>query len=266
MSKNNAFDNGIVILGAGNVATHLSLALFNSNNKIRFVYNRSINSAKELALKVGADCSDKIHEIPGDADLYIIAVKDDAIDEISKNLNIKNGIVVHTSGGISIEIFQNKFKNMGVFYPLQTFSKNRPIDFSEVPVFIEANNVETKIKLVHMAQSISKSVMEANSEKRKVIHLAAVFSCNFVNHMFTIGSELMKKSDSSFDLLKPLIIETVNKAIAMQPENAQTGPALRNDKKVLDTHLTMLSEYPEFEKIYRFVSESIYKSQSKKEN
>ncbi|MDX9695004.1 MAG: DUF2520 domain-containing protein [Bacteroidales bacterium] len=266
MSSSKIHTNRIVILGAGNVATHLALALKKSDQKITFIYNRTINSAKELALKVGADYSDKIHEIPADADIYIIAVKDDAIDDISRNLNIHNGIVVHTSGGISIDVFQKRFKNVGVFYPLQTFSKIRAIDFSEVPVFIEANNAETKKSLLHLAQSISKSVTEADSEKRKGIHLAAVFSCNFINHMFTIGSELMKKSDSSFDLLKPLILETVNKALELQPKNAQTGPAIRNDKTVQENHLKLLEEYPEFEKIYRFVSESIYKSHSKKEN
>ena len=266
MSKNNAFGNRIVILGAGNVATHLALALKKSDQKITFIYNRTIDSAKELALKVGAEYSDKMHKIPADADLYIISVKDDAIDNISNNLNIHNGIVVHTSGGISIDVFQKRFKNVGVFYPLQTFSKSRVVDFSEVPVFIEANNEETKKRLMLLAQTISKSVTEADSEKRKGIHLAAVFSCNFVNHMFTIGSELMKKSDSSFDLLKPLILETVNKALELQPKNAQTGPAIRNDKMVMENHLKLLEEYPEFKKIYRFVSESIYKSHSKKEN
>jgi predicted short-subunit dehydrogenase-like oxidoreductase (DUF2520 family) len=264
MSKNNAFDNGIVILGAGNVATHLALALFNSNNKIRFVYNRSLDSAKELAQQINADYSNNLESVPVDADLYLISVKDDAIEEIAKKLNVKHGIIVHTAGGISLDILTNTSENYGVFYPLQTFTKNRPVDLSEVPILVEANNEITKNKIVQLAQHITKNVLEIDSEKRKMIHLAAVFSCNFVNHMYFIGSELMQKSGCSFDLLKPLLIETVNKAVDMQPENAQTGPALRNDKKVMENHLKMLSEYPEFEKIYRFVSESIYASQRKK--
>ncbi|MGE0089427.1 MAG: Rossmann-like and DUF2520 domain-containing protein [Bacteroidales bacterium] len=264
MSKNNAFDNGIVILGAGNVATHLSLALYKSNNKISFIYNRTISSAKELALKLKADYSDDINKIPDDADLYIISVKDDAIEEIAKKLKKRNGIVVHTAGGIALDVLANTTENYGVFYPLQTFTKKRSVDLSEVPILVEANNEITKNKLIQLAQHITMNVFEINSEKRKMIHLAAVFSCNFVNHMYTISSQLMKNSESSFDLLKPLVIETVNKAIDMQPENAQTGPALRNDKKVMENHLKMLSEYPEFEKIYRFVSDSIYSSQSKK--
>jgi len=265
MSKNNAFDNGVVILGAGNVATHLALALFKSNYKIRFVYNRSINSAKELAQQINAVYSNDINSVPVDADLYLISVKDDAMEEVANSLKKNNGIVVHTAGGISLDVLKN-YKNFGVFYPLQTFTKSRPVDFCEVPIFIEFSNENVKGKLFNLAYSITKNVIEADSEKRKVIHLAAVFSCNFVNHMYTISSELLKKSDISFDLLKPLITETVNKAIDMQPENAQTGPALRNDKKVMENHLKMLSEYPEFEKIYRFVSKSIYKLQDKKEN
>ncbi|OFX83420.1 MAG: hypothetical protein A2W99_12875 [Bacteroidetes bacterium GWF2_33_16] len=266
MSKNNAFDNGIVILGAGNVATHLAIAFFKSNNKVRFVYNRSINSAKELALQINAEYSDDLKHVPSDADLYLISVKDDAIEGIANKLNIKHGIIVHTAGGISLDIFANTFENFGVFYPLQTFTKSRKIDLSEVPILIEANNEITKSKLFQLAFNITKSVFEIDSEKRKAIHLAAVFSCNFVNHMYFISSELMQNSNSTFDLLKPLIIETVNKAIEMQPENAQTGPALRNDKKVIENHIKMLSRYPEFENIYRFVSDSIYKSNSKREN
>ncbi len=263
MSKNNAFDNGIVILGAGNVATHLALALFKSNYRIRFVFNRTINSGKELALKLNADYSDDFTKVPVDADLYIISVKDDAIEEVANSLKKTNGIVIHTAGGISLDVLKN-CKNFGVFYPLQTFTKKRSVDLSEVPILVEANNEITKNKLFQLAHHITMNVFEINSEKRKMIHLAAVFSCNFVNHMYTIGSQLMKNSESSFDLLKPLVIETVNKAIDMQPENAQTGPALRNDKKVMENHLKLLSEYPEFEKIYRFVSDSIYSSQRKK--
>lgn len=265
MRKNNAFPNGIVFLGAGNVATHLALEFFNKEFIIRCIYSQTIESAEKLAKKVKAGFCHKISMVPDDADFYIISVKDDAIERIAQEIKIKEGVLLHTAGGVGIEVLKKSSKNCGVFYPLQTFSKSRKVNLNEVPFFIESNNETTKQKLIGLAHSISDKVYEADSEKRKMIHLAAVFSCNFVNHMFTISSELLNKSGCSFEILKPLVIETVNKAMDMQPQIAQTGPALRNDKKVLENHLKMLSEHPEFEKIYRFVSESIYNSQTKKE-
>ena len=264
MSFSNKFENGIVILGAGNVATHLSLALKNAGFKIKCIYSKTIQSAKELALKVDAHYTNDIDRIPVEADLYIIAVKDDVISAIVENLNMEYGVVVHTAGSVSINVFEGRFKNFGVFYPLQTFSKKRHVDFSTIPVCIEASNKDLEKILISLAKQLTKTVELIDSEQRKVLHLAAVFACNFSNHMYAAASDILNSSGISFDLLKPLISETVQKAIDNDPLKAQTGPAVRNDQKVLTKHLEMLKDKPELQKIYRFVSQSIY--QLKKDN
>jgi predicted short-subunit dehydrogenase-like oxidoreductase (DUF2520 family) len=264
MSVNNYFKNGIVIIGAGNVATHLSIALKNQNFQIRCVYSRSISSAKDLGDKIGVDFTTEYDSIPKDADLYIISVKDDVLVEVIRNFTIENATVVHTAGSISIDIFQGLYKDYGVFYPLQTFSKSRELDFNEVPICIEANNEILENKLLELANCLSKNVKLINSEKRKKLHLSAVFACNFVNHMYVAATELLANEDISFETLKPLITETALKAIESDPYKSQTGPAVRNDQNIIQKHLEMLNEYPEFQKIYSFVSDSIYKLNQKK--
>jgi len=264
MSFNDQFQNGIVILGAGNVATHLSIALKKADLEIKCIYSKTIDSAKKLAVKVDAHYTNEIDHIPAEADLYIFAVKDEIIEELVTRIKLKYGIVVHTAGSISIDVFKEKFENYGVFYPLQTFSKNREIDFSVVPICLEASNKILENKLFDLAKRLSKNVSIVDSNKRKKLHLAAVFACNFANHMYSVATEILKDTDVSFDFLKPLIDETAQKAIDSDPELAQTGPAVRNDQNVIQEHLEMLKDYPEFEKIYSFVSESIYKLNKKK--
>ncbi len=258
MTINTGFENGIVILGAGNVATHLSIASKQAGFPIKCVYSKTIKAAKELALKVDSQYTDDLRGIPLEADLYIIAVKDEIIELIVDDLKLDYGTVVHTAGSISIDIFKKKFQNYGVFYPLQTFSKSREISFENIPICIEANNELLENKLLSLASNLSKRVYKIDSEKRKSLHLAAVFACNFSNHMFSIAQEIIKHSGISFDLLKPLIKETAQKAIDQEPLNAQTGPAIRNDENVILKHLEMLKDSPDFKKIYRFVSDSIF--------
>jgi len=262
MGFNDQFKNGIVILGAGNVATHLSVAIKNAGFELKCVYSKTIEAAKKLAVKVDAHYTNEIEHIPSEADLYIIAVKDEIIEEIVKHIKLKYGILVHTAGSVSIDIFKDRFENYGVFYPLQTFSKNREIDFSEVPICVEASNKVLENKLLELAKS--KSVSVVDTEKRKKLHLAAVFACNFANHMYSVATNILKDTDLSFELLKPLIYETAQKAIDKDPMSAQTGPAVRNDQNVIHEHLEMLKDYSEFEKIYKFVSESIYKLNKKR--
>jgi len=266
MSFSNRFENGIVILGAGNVATHLSLALKKANISIKCVYSKTIAPAKELAHKVDAHYTNEIEHIPVEADLYIIAVKDDVITSIVDNLDMEYGIVVHTAGSVPMDVFQKKFSNYGVFYPLQTFSKKRDLDFNSVPICIEANSEQLERILIRLAKKLTETVELVDSEQRKVLHLAAVFACNFSNHMYAAASEIINNSGISFDLLKPLIKETVKKAIDNDPVKAQTGPAVRNDQEVISKHLEMLKDHPQFEKTYRFVSESIYQLKQEKEN
>lgn len=263
MSLNSNFKNGIVIFGAGNVATHLSMILKEEGFLIKCIYSKTIEAAKTLALKLDSHYTNEITQIPVEADLYIIAVKDEVIEEIVKHIKLKYGIIVHTAGSISIKVFENRFENYGIFYPLQTFSKSRKVDFSDIPICIEANNKLLEKKLIGLAECLSSSVHLINSEERKILHLAAVFACNFANHMYSVASEILNQSDISFDLLKPLITETVKKAIDSEPINAQTGPSVRNDQNVIQKHLEMLKHNSEFEKIYRFVSESIFKLNQK---
>ncbi|MFC2152627.1 Rossmann-like and DUF2520 domain-containing protein [Bacteroidota bacterium] len=257
MEFNIEFENGIVILGAGNVATHLSLALKKTGFSINCVYSKTIEAAKRLALIVDSHYTNEINHIPVEADLYIIAVKDEIIKDIAENLTLKYGIVVHTAGSIPMNIFKDQFENYGVFYPLQTFSKSRDVKFEDIPICIEANDKLLENKLFNLASNLSKRVYLIDSDKRKMLHLAAVFACNFTNHMYSIADNMLSKAGISFDLLKPLITETAEKAIDNGPIKAQTGPAVRNDQKVILGHLEILKENSEFEKIYKLLSESI---------
>ncbi len=266
MSFNNQLKNGIVILGAGNVATHLSVALKDAGFQIKCVYSKTIEAAKKLALKLDAHYTNEIEHIPSEADLYIIAVKDQIIEVITEHLKLKYGVVIHTAGSIPIDVFKDRFDNYGVFYPLQTFSKDRETDFSKIPICIEANTSVLEEILLKLGKKISENVSIVSSDKRKKLHLAAVFACNFTNHMYAIANELLHEVDIPFDSLKPLIDETAQKAISCDPEKAQTGPAVRNDQNIIQNHLDMLKEYPEFEKIYRIVSDSIYKLTEKRKN
>jgi predicted short-subunit dehydrogenase-like oxidoreductase (DUF2520 family) len=258
MNHQNDFKNGIVMIGAGNVATHIALALKSANYFIKSIYSQTEKSAQNLAEKINCSFTTHIEKLPDNADIYVIAVKDTVIEDIAKKLNIRSGIVVHTAGSVSMRVFESYFKNFGVFYPLQTFTKSGSLDFSEIPLCIEANTNDTENKLLNLAESLSKKVIFVNSEKRKILHLAAVFACNFTNHMYSIGYELLSKQNIDFSLLHPLINETAKKANEMNPMDAQTGPAKRQDDKTMDMHLKMLKNYPAFEKIYRFVSDSIF--------
>jgi len=264
MSFNNYLKNGIVILGAGNVATHLSMSLKENNFEIKCIYSKTLQSAEKLGKKLQSNFTNDLNKIPNNADLYIISIKDENIFDLAKDLNIEKGIIVHTAGSISINVFKDHYSNYGVFYPLQTFSKTRDVDFSNIPICIESSNQEVKDKLSDIAKCLSKNVYEIDSEKRKVLHLAAVYACNFANHMFSIASDILNQSEISFDLLKPLIEETARKAIDVGPDKAQTGPAVRNDQNVIKNHLELLKDNKEYEKIYRFVSESIFKLNKEK--
>jgi predicted short-subunit dehydrogenase-like oxidoreductase (DUF2520 family) len=188
----------------------------------------------------------------------VIAVKDSAIQEVLENLSLdENRIIVHTAGSIPLRVIEGFTLNYGVFYPLQTFSKKRKADFSLIPICIEASHPAILVKLEDLAGKLSGTIRQINSEERKTLHLAAVFANNFVNHFYAIGAELLSEHKMSFELLKPLIQETAAKIESLQPIEAQTGPAKRNDQTVIQTQLKMLQEKPEYQKIYSFVSESI---------
>jgi predicted short-subunit dehydrogenase-like oxidoreductase (DUF2520 family) len=243
----------IVLIGSGNVAQHLITAFLQSNEiELVQVFSRQKESILHLI------SSDKIvsnyAEIKA-ADIYIIAVSDNAIADVSANLPFENRLVVHTSGSMPMEILDAKNRR-GVFYPLQTFTKNKAINFKEIPICLESEMEIDFFIIKKLAQSISNSVQSISSEQRKALHVAAVFVCNFVNHLYKIGNEICDENQLSFDILKPLIVETAQKIIHLSPEDAQTGPAKRNDTATINSHLNFLSDENQKE-IYKLLTNSI---------
>lgn len=256
----------VVLIGAGNLATQLGLALHEKNIQVKQVYSRTLVSAKTLAEKLNAGHTTDLSKLETDADLYVIAVKDSSIQEILENLPTEDGLIVHTAGSVPMKILEGFSVNYGVFYPLQTFSKDRKVDFFNIPVCIEANHPSNLVKLQELAGKLSGTVRQINSEERKTLHLAAVFVNNFVNHFYAIGADLLHGKKMGFDLLKPLIKETAAKIENLNPIVSQTGPARRNDQNVIQSHLKLLEDKPEYRKIYSFVSESIFQLSKKSEH
>ena len=257
----------IVLIGAGNLSTQLALAMHEKGIQVTQIFSRSLDLAKELAIKVNAQFTNDLTQLFPDANLYVIAVKDSAIQEVLENLRLdENQMIVHTAGSVPMKILDGFSLNFGVFYPLQTFSKARKVDFSDIPICIEANHPSSLIKLQELAGRISEAVHQVSSEDRKILHLAAVFVNNFVNHFYTVGAEILQDKKLDFNLLKPLIFETAKKIGTMHPADAQTGPAKRNDQTVITDHLKMLHNKPELQKIYSFVTESIYQSYQKQKH
>ena len=245
----------IVFLGFGNVNFHLINTLYKHNkDSVIQVYNRSeINLNKELSkIPFTTDLS-KIKE----ADLYIIGIPDDAIAAFSETLPLKNKLVVHTSGSVSMEAL-SKRNRKGVFYPLQTFSKNREVNFNTIPICIEAKEEADLELLTNLGKSLSEKVVEIDSDERSKLHLAAVFVNNFVNHLYAIGDDILGNNELSFDLLHPLIEETASKVKTLSPSEVQTGPARRGDQKTIEKHLHLLKEGPESE-LYQQLTESLMK-------
>lgn len=249
----------LVILGAGNVATHLAKAFSNAENvKVKQVYNhrpQSLHSFKNFVAT-----TPDINQLEK-ADVYLIALKDDVISDVADQLKDNDALVLHTSGSVPLEAL-NRFKNHGVFYPVQTFSKKKEVNFREIPICLEANTTKNLEVLKELAAKISNKIYEIDSEQRKALHLAAVFVNNFTNHLYSLGAEICRKNEIPFDILKPLIRETVDKLESLTPLEAQTGPALRNDKQTISSHLKMLE--PEHQQLYKILTQSIQEFNGKK--
>jgi len=243
----------VTLLGAGNVGFHLYKAIDQADGvEVMEWYNRSLTTLKPYKEKVSI--TDQLSTLK-EADIYLISVSDNAIDNISHALKDKKGIVAHTAGSVSIKTLHHH-KSHGVFYPLQTFSKSRRIDFREIPLCIEASNDEVENILYHFAEALGSTPHLINSEQRKALHLAAVFVNNFSNHLFTIGEELCSKNHLPFSILQPLIKETVDKLNYLSPKEAQTGPALRKDQLTINRHLEDLQE-DLHQQLYTILSSSI---------
>lgn len=247
----------IVILGSGNVATVLGKALKEAGLNISCIYSRNINHAKLLGGVLQAAYTSQANDVPSDANLYILAVKDEAIETISQQLNVK-GLVIHVSGNTSMAVLK-KHKRSGVLYALQTFNKNTDPDFSKIPFLVEALSAEDEGLLSELAHKLSSNVVPATSEQRQALHVAAVFANNFTNHLFVIARQIMDNNGLPFGLLQPLIQQTVKNALTNNSAAMQTGPAIRFDHQTIQSHLMLLKENPDAEKIYRLITESIQK-------
>ncbi|MDE6191495.1 MAG: DUF2520 domain-containing protein [Muribaculum sp.] len=249
-------DREIVILGAGNVATHLAINLAR-HARISQIYNHNMQGAKALAAKVGSEPIDDLGALSHTAGLYIISVKDDAVAEIASALKGFGGLWAHTSGSVPMNALSPLSDTYGVFYPMQTFSKDVDVDMREVPLFIEGNSADTTERLKQYASLISDKVYEADSERRAKLHIAAVFACNFTNRLWDISARLLKELGLEFDTMKPLVEAMLTKACDVTPHEGQTGPARRKDMKIIQKHLDMLDG--EEKELYSILSESIIK-------
>ena len=255
----------IVFIGAGNVGTHLAQACKQADFTIKAIYSRTMNSAQILADKMNCIACCDIAGIP-EADIFIYCIKDDALPQTAaiNSLRFPNALHVHTSGSTPANVFQNN--RYGVIYPMQTFSKNAEVDFSKVRCFIEGNNAKSLECIRFLAESISQKVSELDTNARLSLHAAAVFACNFSNHCFTLAGEILKeKAGLPFETLLPLIDETIRKVHFMPPEAAQTGPAVRFDRNIINKHLEMLRSHPLQQEIYRLVSQSIHETATRPE-
>ena len=251
----------ISIIGSGNVATHLAAAFKNAGHRIKQVYSRNMQNAALLAYHVGAEPIDDLNQIKSETDIFIISVKDDVIASIAHALSKFQKLIVHTSGATDLSSLLAFTPNAGVFYPLQTLSKNKEVDFFTVPLCIEGANEDITWELEQLAQTISNHVYRIDSAQRKILHLAAVFACNFPNYMYTIAQQLLAKHNVGFELLRPLILGTALKVQDHLPAEAQTGPAIRNDENTLATHLQMLNDEPELKNLYYIISQEIIKNE-----
>lgn len=248
----------IVFIGAGNVATHMAKAFQKTENKVLQVYSRTLEHARLLAEEIHADYTIDARRIRDDADAYIFSIKDDALPYILPQLPNSSGIWIHTAGSVPMDVFANYTRNYGVIYPLQTFSKKRSVNFADIPLFIEASNLETRDIIKMLATTLSSKVYDMESEKRHYLHLSAVFACNFVTHMYTLAADIIEKEGIPFEVLQPLIAETAAKITEISPRDAQTGPAVRFDQHVMKKHLELIKDKTT-KQIYRLLSESIYK-------
>jgi predicted short-subunit dehydrogenase-like oxidoreductase (DUF2520 family) len=247
----------VVLIGAGHMAYHLGKELKRSNNKLLKIINRSSENGERLAFELGCQFSMDFKSIPDEADVVIIAVKDDAVKAVADQVSCNGILVAHTSGGVPMSALENSSDKIGVFYPLQTMHREAEVNMKEVPFCIEGNSKWNEGVLLELARSLSENVQVLNSEQRKISHIAAVFACNFTNHFYALSEEILEKNGMSLDILKPLIKKTAANILTDHPKALQTGPAKRNDAKVMKEHLELLS--PELKKLYQDVSESIIK-------
>ena len=249
----------INLIGAGNVATHMGVAFREAGHTVCGVFSRTAGSARTLAQKVGARPTTVLEELP-EAELYLFAVKDDALPALARQLTDCRpaALPVHTAGSVPMSVFDGLSRHHGVIYPLQTLSKAKSVLFREVPCFVEASDAETEQVLLKLANDISGKVQILDSERRARLHLAAVFASNFVNHCYAIAEQWLREEHLDETLIYPLIQETANKALQARARDVQTGPAVRYDRRVLQKQEEMLARDPLRQKIYELMSLCIH--------
>ena len=250
-------DPEIVLIGAGNLATHLGKALHDNGLHVAQVYSRTEKSARPLAEAIAAEPITALDQVTDCADLYLYAVKDDALPEVIRGVPSQKGVHAHTAGSVPMSVFEGIREQYGVFYPLQTFSKKKPVDFRAIPVFLEANTPSGLALLHEVAARIADRSFDLDSRQRETLHVASVFACNFANHLWSIASDLLAEERLPFDVLMPLIGESVAKLNTLPPAKAQTGPAARGDRGVIARHLEHLAAHPQWQELYRAMTELI---------
>ncbi|RLD46469.1 MAG: DUF2520 domain-containing protein [Bacteroidetes bacterium] len=253
----------IGFIGSGKVATNMATALYKQGFSISQIYSPTIKHAQILAEKVSAESISSINSFKKSLDLIIISISDSAVSQLDLSSIETSILVCHTSGSLNMDVLKSQ-TNHGVFYPLQTFSNQRIIDLTNIPICVEANNKNNLNKLLELGNSISNNVSEIDSQKRSILHLAAVFVCNFTNAMYAIGEDILQEANIDFDLLRPLIEETANKVAHHSPKKVQTGPALRNDTLIMDKHISNLKDNNNFKEVYKLMSTIIHKENNVK--
>ncbi len=250
----------VSFIGSGNLAWHLAPALDNADFPVLEVYSKNPSHAALLVERLyEADVKASLDFSTSSSSVFIIAVSDDAIEEVVQEIILpEDAILLHTSGSQPLTILgYAATQNLGVLYPLQTFSKDKKVDFKDIPVFIESTNETTDRVLRAITNALSNSVIPLNSFERRALHVAAIFASNFTNHMLLVAQDIMKEHSLVYDWLKPLIAEMINKSLNIGPENAQTGPARRGDLEVLDKHLEFLHDNPPAAELYKVISQHI---------
>lgn len=257
MSENPEFQ--VSIIGAGKVANSLAHALENKNIAIGEIYSRRLDQAQKLSKAIaGASAVDSLDFSSSKSTIFLMAVKDDAISEIARQIHIPKGrYIAHTSGTVSMHDLSDVGDHFGIFYPLQTFSSDQSVDFSEIPLLIDGNNQKTTDMLMRIGNSISQNVSIASEHDRQQLHVAAVFASNFTNRMLAASEEILKDTNLALDVLKPLVKQTIDNVFEQGPDQALTGPAVRNDQSTINKHLDMLKGYPQWKEIYKQLTEQI---------
>ena len=249
----------VTLIGAGNLATQLGKSLKKAGVIISQVYSRTEDSARTLGELLEAEWLTDIKALRDEADIYIFSVKDSVLNELISEVCKSRGekLFLHTAGSMPMSCFEGKALHYGVFYPMQTFSKAKDVDFERIPVFIEGNSIETEDVIKSLANKLSQRVIRLSSADRKYLHLAAVWACNFTNYCYTVALDILGEHGIPFDVMLPLINETTEKIQKISPKEAQTGPAVREDRNVISKQLELMNGKEDLQELYQMLSKGI---------